>query len=211
MELTFSNDFESAERLDNIMNSYSGRDHGSIMADEYSMTVMLVLLASQKIVATECSYPFDLDIRNDSGLMAVYSELARETHWRQFQRTEVERIRINALRQMQQIGKPFYDGDFICYQEGRICVHCGNLELPHLLIYLASHEQVEQFYVFAYPHRTTEDHTAKYYRFDLSDTAIKGAKIYQDSAWERVRRASEASGVVFPVIPSQEDDPASPL
>ncbi len=210
MELTFSNDFESAERLDNIMNSYSGRDRGSIMADDYSMTVMLVLLANRKIVVTEFSYPFDQDIRNDSGMMAVYSELARETRWRQFQRTEVERIRINALRQMMQMGKPFYDGEFICYQEGRICVHCGNLTLPDLLTYLARHERVEQLYIFTYP-SWTEDRTAKYYRFDLSDTAIKGAKIYQDAAWEKIRRASEASGVVFPVIPSQEDDPVSPL
>ena len=44
MELNFSSDFDSAKRLDEIMNSYSGRDRGSILADEHSMEVTLVLL-----------------------------------------------------------------------------------------------------------------------------------------------------------------------
>ncbi len=209
MELTFMEDIASAKRLDEIVNSYSGRDQGTVMADVYSLTVTLFLLAHRKIAVTEYTYSYDRDIQNDSGMMEIYSELARETNWRQFQHTEIERIRIHALRQTRQMGKPFYDGDFVCYQEGRICVHCGNLTLPHLLLYLASHERMERFYVFTYPY-WTEDHTAKYYRFDLSDTAVKGARIYQDAAWEKVRRASESSGV-FPKIPLQEDDPVSSL
>lgn len=49
----------------------------------------------------------------------------------------------------------------------------------------------------------------KYYRFDLSETAIKGAGIYRESIWEKLRQASAAS-VVSPSFPQQEDDPASP-
>ena len=66
-----------------------------------------------------------------------------------------------------------YDGEFMCWREGRVFAHCGTLDLPQLLLYLASHEQAERFYLFTYPY-WTEDHTAKYYRFDLSETAIKG-------------------------------------
>ncbi len=210
MELTFKDDLASAKRLDEIMNSHPGRDQGSIMADELSLAVMLFLLAHRKITVTEYAYPFDRDIQDDREMMEVYSELARQTRWRRFERTEIERIRVNALRQMRQMGKPFYDGDFICYQEGRIFVHCGNIDLPRLLMYLANHEQqVERFYIFTYPY-WTEDHTAKYYLFDLSDTAAKGAKIYQETIWEKVRKASDASGV-FPKIPSREDNPATPL
>ncbi len=195
MELTFTDDIASAERLDEIMNSYPGRDQGSIMADELSLTVMLFLLAHRMISVTEYTYSFDRDIQDDSGMMEVYSKLARETRWRRFQRTEIERIRVNALRQMRQEGEPSYDGDHIRYREGRFCVRCGNLSLSHLLMYLAGHEEVERFYVFTYPH-WAEDHPAKYYRFDLSETAIKGAQTYRNMIWDKMRGAAEASGII---------------
>ena len=208
MELKFSNDLDSAKRLDEIMNSYSGRDRGSILTDEHSLAVTLVLLEHGRIIVTEHTYPYDQDFRGDSEMMEVYSELAREIHWKRLSHTEIERIRINALRQMWQEGKPFYDGEFMCWREGRIFAHCGNLTLPQLLLYLAGHEQAERFYLFTYPY-WTEDHTAKYYRFDLSETAIKGAGIYRESIWEKLRQASQASDV-FPTFPRLEDDSVSP-
>lgn len=201
MELKFSNNLDSAKRLDGIMNSYSGRDRGCVMADKQSLSVMLLLLERGEITVTEHSYPYDRDIRRDSEMMEVYSELARETRWRRFQYTEIEGIRINALRQMRHEGKPFYDGDFICYGEGKVCIHCGNLELTRLLMYLAGHERTEQFYIFAYPY-WTEDQTAKYYRFDLSENAVKGAQAYRNYVWEILCRTSDASGVI-PEIPEQ--------
>ena len=134
MELKFSSDLDSAKRLDEIMNSYSGRDCGSILADEHSLAVTLFLLEYGKITVTEHIYPYDSDIQSDSEMMEVYSELARETRWKQFAHTEIERIRINALRQMRQEGKPAYDGEFMCWREGRVFAHCGNLDLPQLLL-----------------------------------------------------------------------------
>lgn len=203
MELTFTNDGSSVDCLDAIMNSYPGRNCGSIMADPHSVSVMISLLLHRKIVVTEHTYCYDSDISDDSEMMAIYAELARETRWRQFEHTEIERIRINALRQMRQDGVPFYDGDFICYQEGRTCVHCGNLHLHDLLTYLAAHEQAEQFCMFTYPY-CSEDHTAKYYRFHLTGDAIAGAKIYCESIWDKMRRASEVQGII-PVISDLED------
>ena len=202
MELTFSNDYESAKFLDDIMNSYPGRDRGSIMADEQSMTFMLLLLVHGQISVTEHAYPYDISIRDDSEMMETYSELARETRWKRFAHTEIEGIRINALRQMLQYGKPFYDGDYICYKDGQICAHCGNLSLPSLLFYFASHENVKQFFIFTYPY-WTEEHTAKYYRLDLSESAVKGAQAYRNHVWEILSRASETSGVI-PEIPKQD-------
>ena len=38
-------------------------------------------------------------------MMKVYSELARETRQKRFAHTEIERIRINTLRQMRQASK----------------------------------------------------------------------------------------------------------
>ena len=204
MELKFSNDLDSAKRLDEIMNSYSGRDRGSILTDEHSLAVTLVLLEHGRIIVTEHVYPYDQDIRGDSEMMEVYSELAREIHWKRLSHTEIERIRINALRQMRQEGKPFYDGEFICWREGRAFAHCGNLDLPQWLLYLAEHDQAQRFYLFSYPYQT-EDKTAKYYCFDISAAAIEGAKIYRESMWEKLRQASEA-GVVFPTFLQHEDD-----
>ncbi len=208
MELNFSSDLDSAKRLDEIMNSYSERDRGSILADKHSLAVTLFLLEHGKIAVTEHTYLYDRSIQSDSKMMEVYSELVRETRWKRFAHTEIEGIRINALRQMRQEGKPFYDGDFMCWREGRVFAHCGNLTLPQLLLYLASHEQAQQFYLFTYPY-WTEDHTAKYYRFNLSEAAIKGAGIYRESIWEKMRQASKTS-VVFPVFPQREDDPTPP-
>ena len=208
MELKFSSNLDSAKHLDEIMNSYSGRDRGSILADEHSLMVTLFLLEHGKITVTEHAYLYDRDIQSDSEIVEVYSELSQETRWKRFAHTEIEGIRINALRQMRQEGKPSYDGEFMCWREGRIFAHCGNLTLPQLLLYLAGHEQAERFYLFTYPY-WTEDHTAKYYRFDLSETAIKGAGLYRESIWEKMRQVTAASGV-FPPFPQQEDDPASP-
>lgn len=206
MELKFSNDLDSAKRLDEIMNSYPGRDCGSIMAEERSLVVVLTLLEHGKITVTEHTYPYDRDIQSDSGMTDLYAELARETRWRRFGHTEIERIRLNALRQMRQEGRPSYDGEFICYRQGQICVHCGNIRLPELLLYLACHERTERFVLFTYPY-WTEDQTAKYYRFDLSETAITGAGIYRESVWNQMLKASETSGIVFPTLPHLEDDP----
>jgi len=74
-----------------------------------------------------------------------------------------------------------------------------NLDLPHLLMYLADHEQAERFYIFTYPY-WTEDHTAKYYRLDLSEVAIKGAQAYRNMIWDKLRGAAEADGII-PKIP----------
>ena len=205
MELNFPNTVESIDRLDEIMNSYPGRDRGSVMADEHSLVMMLTLLEHGKITVTEHSYSYDLDIRSDNGAMDVYRELARKTRWKRSGYTEIERMRINALRQMCRLGKPFYDGEFMCWQEGRICAHCGNLSLPRLLLYLADHEIMKQFYIFTYP-CFVENQKENYYRFDLSETAARGAGIYRESIWNKLRKASEA---VSPAIYRMEDEPLS--
>ena len=204
MELKFSNDLDSIRRLDEIMNSYPGRDCGSVIGDERSMDMVIFLLWCGMITATEHTYRYDHNIRNDSEIMEVYSELARETRWKRFAHTEIEGVRINALQQMRQEGKPSYDGEFMCWQEGRAFAHCGNLDLPQWLHYLAEHDQAQRFYLFSYPYQT-EDKTAKYYCFDISAAAIEGAKIYCESMWEKLRQASEA-GVVFPTFLQHEDD-----
>lgn len=203
MELAFANDLDSAKLLDSIMNGYPGRNCGTIFADQGSMTAMLFFLERKIITVTEHTYPYNQDIRENREMMELYTELAQETRWKQFGHTEIEGLRVNALRVLLEEGEPSYD-DFICYREGRICVHCGNLELHPLLMYLADHEQVEQFYIFPYPYRT-EDRTAKYHRFAISKDGIAGAKAYREYVWDRMREVSQKSGVSS-VLPKLEEE-----
>lgn len=196
MELIFGNDLNSAKLLDSIMNGYPGRNCGTVFADRTSMAVMLFFLERKLITVTECTYRYDPNIHGDKELMDLYTELARDTRWRRG--TEIEGLRINALRVMREEGKPSYDG-FICYHGGKVCVHCGNLELHPLLMYLAGHEQVETLYLFPYPYRE-EDDMAKYYRFAISGEAIEGTKAYRENMWQRLREATSGSGI-FPPVP----------
>lgn len=191
-QLVFSDDMDSIHRLDEIMYSYQGRNQGTVMGDDRSLTVLLFLLKQGEIVVTEHTYPYDHSIRDDPEMMAVYDVLASQTRWRRFEYTEVEGIRINALKQMRQVGVPFYD-DYICYQAGQISVHCGNIAPRELLTHLAERQELKRFYIFTYPY-WTEDHTAKFFCFEFSDRAHHVAAKYRELMWEMmceaVRRSS---------------------
>ena len=142
--LTFTNDPDSAHRLDEIMYSYQGWDSGTVMADTQSLSLLLFLLERREIVITEHVFPYDHEIRNDKDALALYSALAPKTRWKQSTHTEAAGVRINALKQMRQVGVPFYD-DYICYQDGRINVHCGNIGPSKLLAHLARHPELRSF------------------------------------------------------------------
>ena len=195
--LTFTDDPDSAHRLDEIMYSYQGWDSGTVMADMRSLSLLLFLLERGEIVITEHVFPFDYEIRNDDEALALYSALAPKTRWKQSIHTEAAGVRINALKQMRQVGVPFYD-DYICYQEGHINVHCGNIGPSQLLTHLARHPELKSFFIFSYPH-WTEDHTAKYYRFEFSSRAYNTACSYQEMIWDVMRKKSEANSPFRPV------------
>ena len=100
--LTFKDNSDSAQRLEEIMYSYQGWSGGTVMSDMRSLSLLLFLLEQGEIVITEHIFPFDSNIRDDNETMAVYSALASQTRWKQFAHTEVEGIRMNALKQMRQ-------------------------------------------------------------------------------------------------------------
>lgn len=205
VQMIFSDTLASIRQLDEILNSYPGRNRGSVLTDQKSLDVMLRLLVQQQITVTEHTYLFDAGIREDPAAMDLYTGLARQTHWKLFAHTEIEGVRINALRQMQGLGEPSYDG-FICYQEGQVCIHCGNLDLAQFLMYLANHEQIQRFYLFTYPY-WSEDHAASCYRFEIVREAIDAAKAFQRNAWDSIRRASD--GLIPPIshLPMEEYPP----
>ena len=198
--LAFANDLDSIHRLDEIMYSYQRRHQGSVLGDDRTLDIFLFLLEHGEIVVTEHIYPHDYSIRENAEMMAVYNALAPQTRWKRFEYTEIESIRINALKQMLQKGTPSYD-DYICYQEGQINVHGGNIAPKDLLTHIAGHQELKQFYIFAYPY-WNEDKMAKYYCFEFSDNAHRIAIKYQEMIWDMIRTASSKAGSIIPDVTS---------
>lgn len=201
--LIFADNLDSVHRLDEIMYSYQGRDQGSVAGDDQSLTVLLFLLRHGEVVVTEHTYPYDYSIRDDTEMMTVYNTLATQTRWRQFQHTEVEGVRVNALKQMRQVGIPFYD-DYIRYQNGQISVHCGNIGPRELLTHLANHQELRRFNIFAYPY-WTEERTAKFFCFEFSEGAHRVAVRYREKLWEMMCEAVRGSSSYPPDLSAAEN------
>ena len=124
---------------------------------------------------------------------------------KQFERTAIGVVRINALRQMREVGTPNYD-DYISYRDGQINIHCGNIEPTTILTNLARHPELREFCIFAHPGRA-QNGTAKYYRFDFSKEAHETAGRYQSEIYDYIRRKSEKYSWIFPSLPADENDP----
>lgn len=202
--ISYIGKFDSAECLDKIMNSYPGWRRGTVMADQRSLTVLLTMLTQDELAITEHTYPYDPNIYDDEEMVSLYDSLARKTRWKQFERTAIGVVRINALRQMREVGDPRYD-DYISYRDGQINIHCGNIEPTTLLMNLVRHPELREFCVFTYPGRTKAG-TAKYYRFDFSDEAHRTADRYQDNIFDYIIRKSEKKyGCIIPKLPTDED------
>lgn len=206
-QITYIGKFDSADQLDKIMYSYQGWHRGTVMSDQRGLTVLLSMLAHGEITITQHSYSFDFNVREDAEVMKIYQELAPQTRWKLFQYTEIEGIRINALRQMRQAGVPFYD-DYICYQEGRINVLCGNIDPTRILNHVYWHPELEEFYIFTQPYLSEAGTCdAKYYRFEFSKGAHEMASRFQSATLDMMRSILEKSSVPLPTIPNSERKP----
>ncbi len=204
-QVIYLNKFDSAEELDRIMFSYRRHSCDTVMIDRRGLTVLLSMLVQGEVTITEYIYPYDCSIRDDGEIMAVYNALAPCTKWKQYARTKIEELRINALKEMRQEGAPFYE-DYICYQEGRVNVHCGNIDPTRLLTRLVQHPELRSFYIFTRPDLSKENN-ARYYCFEFPDSAHDMAVRYQESNFDLIRQASEKSGIIYPNLPTIETEP----
>lgn len=199
------NKFDSAADLDKIMFSYRGWRCSGVMIDQRGLTVLLSMLVQGEIVITEHTYPYDANIYDDREMVSLYDSLARKTRWKQFERTAIGVVRINALRQMFEVGPPDYD-DYISYRDGQINIHCGNIEPTTILMDLVRHPELREFCIFVHPGRAKSG-TAKYYRFDFSKEAHDAAGRYQNEIFDYIRRKSEKDSWIFPSLPADANDP----
>ncbi|MDE6590920.1 MAG: hypothetical protein K2K53_11370, partial [Oscillospiraceae bacterium] len=146
-QISYISKFDSAEQLDKIMYSYPGWRRGTVMDDQRSLAVLLTMLTQDELAITEHTYPYDVNIYDDKEMVSLYDSLSRKTRWKQFERTAIGAVRINALRQMREVGVPVYD-DYISYREGQINIHCGNIEPTTLLMNLVRHPELREFCIF---------------------------------------------------------------
>lgn len=204
-EISYIGKFDSAAHLDRIMYSYSGWRRGTVMDDQRSLTVLLTMLAQDELAITEHIYPYDANIYDDREMVSLYDSLARKTRWKQFERTAIGVVRINALRQMFEVGPPDYD-DYISYRDGQINIHCGNIEPTTILMNLVRHPELREFCIFTHPGRAKSG-TAKYYRFDFSKEAHDTAGRYQNEIFDYILRKSEKYSWIYPSLPADENDP----
>jgi len=189
--------FDSAEELDKIMFSYRRSRFDTVMIDRRGLTVLLSMLVQGEVTITEHTYPYDRNIRDDGETMAVYNALVPCTRWKQSAQSKIEEIRINALKEMTQEGVPSYD-DYICYQEGRVNVHCGNIDPTTLLTRLVQHPELKDFYIFTRP----KSSSTSYYCFEFSDGAHEIAARYQESNPDLMRNIAEKFNFLIPDPPT---------
>lgn len=103
-------------RLDEILCSYQGYGHQSVYVDMNSLALFARLLVDGLIKAQPYYYGYDAEINNDEEAVAIYRELAPQTRWRAGRHTQIEPIRMNALKQSDAMGIPIYDG-YIYYPD----------------------------------------------------------------------------------------------
>ncbi len=156
--------------IESIMNGYPGRGNGYFYIDQRSRDIVYFLLHKSIIKVSRHSYVFDHSLRGDTLYMqspsdpvntavnAIYHRLARESRWRTHANTEIERIRLNAIKLIQDKGEP-YISTYICYQGGSIQVQCGNITPHDLLMHLARNDMLTELYIFGYPYAETNGTT----------------------------------------------------
>ena len=140
------------DALENILCSYQGRGHLSVYTDLDSLALFASLVAYGQIQVEDYQYDYDDGIREDGEAVRIYQELVPQTRWRGGQRTQIEAIRMNALKQFAGMGTPVFE-EQIYYKDTASVLVCGEI-LPYEVFQLFTDvAEVKKLYVFPYPFR----------------------------------------------------------
>ncbi len=202
--------------METVMNGYPGRGNGYFYLDQRPLDIVHFLLRDGIIKVSRHSYVFDNSLRGDTLYMqspsdpvntavnAIYHQLARESRWRTYANTEIERVRLNAIKLMMDKGEPYFD-TYICYQRGSIQVQCGNITPHDLLIHLARNDTLTELYIFGYPYAET-DGTTTYHCMHFNQRAHELAKEYENLVYdEMVRISRKADEGLFPTLDTEKE------
>lgn len=184
------------DALDEILCSYQGRGHQTAYSDLDSLALLASLIVYGQIKAEKRQYEYDVDIEKDEEAVKIYRELAPQTRWRVGCHTQIEPIRINALKQFASMGTPVYR-EHIYYADTGAALECGEI-LPFEIFRLFSDiPEVKKLYVFPYPFRNEKEQPV-YFSFEPTETAMEEMKKYVEKKFEEAyQNAGKIEGNVI--------------
>ena len=178
------------DALEGILCSYQGRGYQSAYTDLDSFAFLANLFISEKMNVEKYQYEYDSAIRKDEEAVRIYEELAPQTRWRLGCYTQIETVRMNALKQFAAMGTPVYDGH-IYYADTGCMLICGEI-LPFQMFQLFfDRPEVKKLYIYPYPFREEKKKPA-YFSFAPTEAAQEEIKKYMEKRWEKVRQISES-------------------
>ena len=192
------------DALEDILCSYQGRGHLSVYVDLDSLALFTSLIAYGQIQVENYRYDYDDNIRKDEEAERIYRELAPQTRWRVGQGTQIEPIRMNALKQLVSLGTPTYQGQVYYADTGSVLV-CGEI-LPYEIFQLFTDmPEVKKLYVFPYPFQA-EWEKPLYFSFEPTEAAREEMQKYVERKLDEMCRIMrEKSEGISGIIPKVED------
>ncbi len=188
------------DALEEILCSYQGRGHQSVYVDLDSLTLLASLFVYGQIKAEKYQYEYDDDIYKDEVAVKIYRELAPQTRWRVGCHTQIEPIRMNALKQFAAMGTPIYKGH-IYYADTGSVLECGEI-LPFEIFQLFSDmPEVKKLYIFPYPFRN-EGEQPVYFSFEPTEMAREEMRKYLEKKIDEVHRIvrENTDDSIFPKV-----------
>lgn len=190
------------DALENILCSYQGRGHLSVYTDLDSLALFASLVAYGQIQVEDYQYDYDDGIREDGEAVRIYQELVPQTRWRVGQRTQIEAIRMNALKQFAGMGTPVFE-EQIYYKDTASVLVCGEI-LPYEIFQLfLDTTGLRKIYIFPYPFREGWEKPF-YFSFEPTGTAQREIRKYAEKKREEMhqvmREKSESIGSVIPSV-----------
>lgn len=187
------------DALEEILCSYPGRGHKSAYTDIDALVFLAQLVAGSQICVKKHSYDYDDEICNDETAVRIYRQLAPQTRWRTGCHTQIEQIRMNALKQLAAIGTPVYQGHIYYANTGSV-LECGDI-LPYEIFQLFSNmPEVKKLYIFPYPFVDGREKPV-YFSFEPSKAAVKEMKRYVEQKFDEMCRSINEKDGIINMIP----------
>ena len=193
------------DALEDILCSYQGRGHLYVYTELDSLALFASLIAYGQVQVENYRYDYDDNIQEDEEAERIYRELASQTRWRVGQGTQIEPIRMNALKQLVSLGTPTYEGQVYYADTGSILI-CGEI-LPYEIFQLFTDmPEVKKLYVFPYPFQA-EGEKPPYFSFKPTEAALDEMQKYVERKLDEMCRIMrEKSEGISGIIPKVEEN-----
>ncbi len=190
------------DALEDILCSYQGRGHQSVYVDLDSLALFTSLIAYRQIQVENYRYDYDDNIREDEEARRIYRELTPQTRWRVGQHTQIEAIRMNALKQFASLGMPTYQGQIYYADTGSVLI-CGEILTYEIFQLFTDMPEVKKLYVFPYPFREGWEKPL-YFSFEPTEAAREEMRKYVEKKLDEMlhimREKSESLDGIIPIV-----------